>query len=379
MTDLLIKNPFIKYTGDNLNLIQINFENVDGSTELDNQEVAEKKEKFEKKESITKEKRTKFEKQNNQEKNVGMKRKRKIGKNLKLGTNLNKAKFGKNKTLFKVFNAFKACSPFYKEYPQFNRIEKNLKNNLYSSLNELVKDIRNTFSQIFFSSFDSDKYNKTYILCESFEKIFKEYDNKIFLKESKNLNDIINKLKKELRQTEMAKNSSTINNITNNNIYYNKIYNNKNKFKFNFNGSDDSNDDYSDMPTKKYKAILSNKINKLNNKQKRGILSIISENCLLAPNSSNNTMKVDVNKMTLSQLKQMEKYINKCIKENTRNNNYSSNLSLTHNETCTSNLNLKKFGYSKIGLVEEEKEIDILKNDDLSSALSDDEFDDEDE
>ena len=122
MTDLLIKNPFIKYTGDNLNLIQINFENVDGSTELDNQEVAEKKEKFEKKESITKEKRTKFEKQNNQEKNVGMKRKRKIGKNLKLGTNLNKAKFGKNKTLFKVFNAFKACSPFYKEYPQFNRI-----------------------------------------------------------------------------------------------------------------------------------------------------------------------------------------------------------------------------------------------------------------
>ena len=246
-------------------------------------------------------------------------------------------------------------------------------------MNELVKDIRNTFSQIFFSSFDSDKYNKTYILCESFEKIFKEYDNKIFLKESKNLNDIINKLKKELRQTEMAKNSSTINNITNNNIYYNKIYNNKNKFKFNFNGSDDSNDDYSDMPTKKYKAILSNKINKLNNKQKRGILSIISENCLLAPNSSNNTMKVDVNKMTLSQLKQMEKYINKCIKENTRNNNYSSNLSLTHNETCTSNLNLKKFGYSKIGLVEEEKEIDILKNDDLSSALSDDEFDDEDE
>ena len=34
--------------------------------------------------------------------------------------------------LFIVFNEFKSSSPLYKIYPQFNYIEKNLKNNLYS-------------------------------------------------------------------------------------------------------------------------------------------------------------------------------------------------------------------------------------------------------
>ena len=89
-------------------------------------------------------------------------------------------------------------------------------------------------------------------------------------------------------------------------------------------------------------------------------------------------MKVDVNKIPFKQLKQLEKYINKCIKENNKNIN-NSNLSLINNESYgESNLNLHKLGYSKMALIEEEKEIDILKNDDLSSCLSDDE-DEEDE
>lgn len=121
-------------------------------------------------------------------------------------------------------------------------------------------------------------------MCESFEKIYKEYDNKMFLKESKNLHDIINKLKKELRQTEMIRNSSSINSIANNNSFYNyndNIYNNnKNKFKFHFNDSEES-ENISDVTTKKYKMLISNKINKLNNDQKKGIRSIVSSNCLL--------------------------------------------------------------------------------------------------
>ena len=90
-------------------------------------------------------------------------------------------------------------------------------------------------------------------------------------------------------------------------------------------------------------------------------------------------MKVDVNKMPFNQLKKLEKYVNKCIKENNKNNNnFYSNLSLiNNNESYGSNMN--KLGYSKLSLFEEEKEIDILKNDDLSSALSDDEDDEEDE
>ena len=124
---------------------------------------------------------------------------------------------------------------------------------------------------------------------------------------------------------------------------------------------------------------ISNKINKLSNEQKRGIRSIISENCLLDKNSESNVLKVDVNKMPFNQLKQLEKYINKCIKDNNKNNNFNSNLSLLNNEICTSKLNLNKIGYSKSDLFGEEKEIDILKNDDLSSCLSDDDEDDVDE
>ena len=42
MTDKIIKNPLIVYTGEKLNLIQINFENADGSTKSENQEATEK-------------------------------------------------------------------------------------------------------------------------------------------------------------------------------------------------------------------------------------------------------------------------------------------------------------------------------------------------
>ena len=389
MTDIIIKNPLIGYTGEKLNLIQINFENADGSTKSENQEGTEKQVNNQNSPLVNEKpevmgrgpgaKLSKKDTKKRNSKNLGKKTKR---KSCKGAVNINKIKNGKNKILFKLFNEFKSSSPLYKEYPQFNYIEKNLKNNLYSSLNEIVNEIRNTFSQIFFSSLDSEKYNKIYLLCETFEKIYKEYDNKIFLKESKNLHDIINKLKKELRQTEIMKNSSNINIIpNNNNIYYNNsnnnIYNNKNRFKLHFNDSDGS-ENASEIPAKKYKMAITNKINKLSNDQKKGIRAIISENCLLEHNSESNVMKVDVNKMPFNQLKKLEKYVNKCIKDNNRSN-FNSSLSLINNESCGSNLNMTKLGYSKLSLFEEEKEIDILKNDDLSSALSDDEDDEEDE
>ena len=252
MTDIIIKNPLIAYTGEKLNLIQINFENADGSTKSENPEGTEKplnqqnmssiEEKEETRGRHARSKKLKKNAKNSHVKNLGRKTKRKSEKSCKNNIGINKIKNGKNKLLFKIFNEFKLSAPSYKEYPQFNYIEKNLKNNLYSSLNELVNEIRNTFSYIFFSANDSDKYNKIYNLCESFEAIYKEYDNKLFLKESKTLNDIINKLKKELRQTEIIKNSSNINIIANNKSFYNSndnIYN-KNKFNININDSEDS-------------------------------------------------------------------------------------------------------------------------------------------
>ena len=56
----------------------------------------------------------------------------------------------KNKIIQKIFSDFKLSSPLYKEFIQFSKIEKNIKNYLYSHYIKLSKDVRNIFSQYLF-------------------------------------------------------------------------------------------------------------------------------------------------------------------------------------------------------------------------------------
>ena len=177
-------------------------------------------------------------------------------------------------------------------------------------------------------------------------------------KKCKNFSEIINKLKRELRQAELSRNIPL-----ENKHYINKINNSyygysspKNKFHFVLNNN--CNEDTAEKSVKKYKNIISNKINKLNNEQKRGILGIIS-NSYIDKNSQNTVMKINVNKLPFIQLKELEKYLDKCIKDN------------------NSNISSPKEKKSQFLNFEDEKECDILKNDDLSSCLSDDDEDDE--
>ena len=390
MSDILENNSLKDDSNVNLNLIKINLENSEDSTNsrIDATENNFTKIKIKYGEMFYEESSNKLTSHGNSKKNtkkngkklLNCKTKRSNNKQIIKNKNEKKEQFksGKYKLIYKIYNEFKNSSPLFREYPQFNYIEKNIKNNLYSSLPDLAREIRNIFSQIFYqNSSDSLKYDKTLSLCNNFEKIYKEYDNQIFLKESKNLHEIINKLKRELRQTEIYKNpynNISINNNNNYSSYYsnNKIFfNNKNKFKFHLNESfDDNNHISSEMSMQKYKSEISNKISKLSNEQKRGILTIISSNCVLDnKNSESTVMKLDVNKMSIIQLKELGKYVNKCIKDNNNNKNINylnynnSNLSLYNNESENLNLN----------------ENDIIKNDDLSSCLSDDEDDEEEE
>ena len=102
--------------------------------------------------------------------------------------------------------------------------------------------------------------------------------------------NIINRLKKELRQTEVGKNISvdkTYNNNINNSFY---LYSSsKNKFKLELKDSDS--EAISELSVKKYKNDITDKIKKLNNEQKRGILGIISNNCI-DKNTENNVMEI---------------------------------------------------------------------------------------
>ena len=346
MCDPAVDTPFITFKGGNCNLIQIylNSENSTGDSVqscFENSEV--KKEQNQKKvgkKNIKKNNAGKYE--------TTLGRKTKRGKNK---TKLGDGKNNKNKIIFNIFDEFKKNAPLYKEFSQFQTIEKNIKNDVYSSSVDLANDMRNLFSSIFLIFYnDSEKYNKTLILCELFEKIYKKYDNQILTKECKNLLEIINKLKRELRQTELSKNASSENLLNFANFSSTKL-------KFNLGGDEPENE----FSVKNYKNQIMNKIQKLTKEQKKGLYRVVSTDCI-DTNTQDNVMEINVNKMTRNQLKQLEKYINQCIKEN------NFELSLPSDKS----LELKKLFDE-----EEEKDMDILKND-LSSCLSDDDDEDED-
>jgi hypothetical protein len=346
MCDTADNSPYICFKGEHLNLIQINLQSESSTGDsvqsaCENSEVKRGKTK----KKVGKKNTKKLHNTGKYENCL-----RKKTKRGKTKAKVGEAKNNKNKIILNIFNEFKNNSPYYKEFSQFHAIEKNIKNDVYSSSADLANDMRNLFSSIFLVFYnDSEKYNKTLILCELFEKIYKKYDNQILTKECKNLLETINKLKKELRQTELSKNASS------ENLFQNFASISNTKLKFTLGGGDQDNE----LSVKNYKNQIMSKIQKLTTEQKKGLYNVISNACI-DTNTQDNVMEINVNKMTRNQLKQLEKYINQCIKENNCGINFPS----------TKSLELKRF-------FEEEKELDILKNDDLSSCLSDD--DDEDD
>ena len=358
MLDTLPRITSLEIKGENQNIFQINLDNSENSTreshpECDNSKYCDDASDFMKNEDLFLE--PKASKKKFGEKFLSKKKRENKLKKINSG----KIKSGKYKLINNLFSEFKSSNKsLYKEFGQFHFIEKNIKNNIYSSPAQLAAEIRTIFSSIFSKLTEYSIYNKTYIFCENFENIYKKYDNKILTKKCKNLSDVINKLKRELRQTEL---SQTEKNIISYNSY-NSLNSKKNISKLNLNNSD--NDIRSESSQKKLKNELINKIQKLNNSQKKGIIQIISDNemPLENQNSPSKEMQIDINKMPIDKLKQLEKYLNDCI---------------NYNNSSMSNLLEKKWESQSNKFIEEEKEYDIIKNDDLSSCLSDDDEDEE--
>ena len=214
--------------------------------------------------------------------------------------------------------------------PTQREVEKNLKNGFYASSQELARDFRNIFSNLFSSSLtklDSDKYNKIFILSEIFENIFEKHEKNSQIKMAQKLSDELARLKKEINKlTRHRKNKtgdvSQVSNLEEKN--------------------EKSNDNI--------REDIISKINRLNSEQKKGILDIISDN-LVNKNCDHNIIELDINKLPLNQLKKLDIYINKCI-----------------NDNININSNIKRQNV--------EKESDLIQNDELSissSCLSDSE------
>jgi hypothetical protein len=204
-------------------------------------------------------------------------------------------KTSKFKIIINIFNEFKSSSSLYQKFSQFHYIEKNVKNELYSSAWDFAKDVRNIFSNIFSSilnKLDYAEYNKALTLCENFEKIYNKYDTKPIAKKCKVLNEESNKLKKEIHKIEMAKNGGKPR------LNSSKNYEIKNENEMN-----------------RYKDDILCKIKKLSNEQKKGILEIVSNN-YINKYKENNIIEFNINKISFNQLKELDNYINKCINNN---------------------------------------------------------------
>jgi len=270
--------------------------------------------------------------------------KKDITKNKKLlnkKTKRNNSKYLKKDNIINnIFNEFKNTSSLYKKFPQFNIIEKNIKNDLYSSSHDLARDVRNIFSNIF-SSFsnklDYSKYNQVLIYSEYFEKIFTKYDCDSITKKANYLFEEINKLKREIHKYENDK------------IGKNGKISGKSK----------KNEKNTEISVKKYKDNISNKINKLNVEQKKGILNIISNN-LLDKNDRNNIIEFNINKIPYNQLKQLDKYINECINNSILISQFAKNSENSRNNTF------------------EERKENSLSEEDNSSFFSEDDYEDDD-
>lgn len=274
----------------------------------------------------------------NKKKRKGKKNEKILNKKIKRNNSRYNTK--KNNLINIIFNEFKSSSiSLYKKFPEFNIIEKNIKNELYNTYFDFVTDMRNIFSNIFLSfskKLDNSKYNQVLILSEIFEKIYKKYDCDSIAKKAQNLFDVMNKLKKEIHKYEIAKNGK----IGKNNVSPN-FGNNENLMK-------------------KYKENISNKINKLNVMQKKGILKIISNN-LLDKNNNNGIVEFNINKIPFHQLKMLDKYINECINNNIFEQ-IRKNSEISSGET-----------------IEEKRENVIIEEDEYaSSCFSDDDFEDDD-
>ena len=235
-------------------------------------------------------------------------------------------KTSKFKIIIYIFNEFKSSSSLYQNFSQFHFIEKNVKNELYSSSWDFAKDVRNIFSKIFSSilnKLDYAEYSKALILCENFEKIYKKYDTKPTVKKCKVLNGESNKLKKEIHRIEVAKNGGKPHYNSNRNSEIQK-----------------------ENEINRYKDNIFYKIKKLNNEQKKGILQIVSNN-YINKYKENNIIEFNINKISFNQLKELDNYINKCI-----NNNIINQIEELH-------------------FISDKKENICSKIDDLSSYLSD--------
>lgn len=175
-------------------------------------------------------------------------------------------------------------------------------------------DVRKTFDNLFIGFAGNPlQYSEVFKLSNYFEEMYKDYENKIFTKESKNILELkkkMNRLRKEIRETGSTNNNKLRININD----YNLLTDREKKI------------------SKKHKLNLVNNIKSLNSEQIKGIIHIIHDSL----NFDEKSLEFDVNKLPHDKLKELDRYVKKCMKskqtlDDMRNINIYSNLNTSNN------------------------------------------------
>ena len=203
-----------------------------------------------------------------------------------------KSKFSYCNNVQKIFFLFKN-NDYYNKFPQFSKLEKKLKIENYSNINDLAIDIRNTFNDYFNLHVNNPKsYTSLFSLSTYFEDLYKDYENKNFQKETKYIMDLkkrINKLKREIIEntTSASANKMKIN-ISDYNILKDKGF------------------------SKKFKINLFNNLKLLDSEQIKGVLHIIHEFINI---DSDKIFEFDIENVPNYKVKELNKYVKKCLRE----------------------------------------------------------------
>lgn len=259
------------------------------------------------------------------------KKKEKKGKTIKILNNCeseNRNEFifkfqapnSKVKVCHKIFEQFQKYEDFNK-FSLFNNLEKQICLGQFQHHTQLAEEIRNIFGLYFKHNInDPQAYSRTTTYSNYFEDLYKEYENKKFNKETKNVLELkkkMNKLRKEIRE----KNNPNINNKLKINLEDFNLFSERNK-----------------KISKKYKLLLANNIRNLNSDQVKGIINIIHDSLNY---DNEKTMEIDINKLPIEKLKELDKYVKRCVKNKNRNVNLNSSADKNnYNDKINVNINI---------------------------------------
>lgn len=177
-------------------------------------------------------------------------------------------------------------------------IEKKIRNFVYSSIHSFSIEVRKVWSHHFSKTTNPDMYKKIFEISQQFESILGEVEQA----PAESLESITKKLQKlesQISLNEKAKIS------------------NFNSTQFLSKTQSKSNTNLSEKPmTLNEKNELGKNIRKLSDDQKKNIINILSDQCSL--DKSSKFFEFDIEKLSTKKLRELEKYVKKCLKSKSK-------------------------------------------------------------